>query len=116
MKKTFPLRVPGKEDQRVVEAIKNEVRKYVKRERRKALPAGVDFWDFACKVGQDQLPPASRHMAEVTGAIEAAAKNGGTTVYVEILSTPGHRTKKIVSLLPDGTTADSGPPVVSAEP
>ena len=46
MKKTFPLHVPGKEDPRVVEAIKVTLTKYVKRERRKKLPEGVDFWDF----------------------------------------------------------------------
>ncbi len=94
MKKTFPLKVPGREDQRVVEAIKNDIRKYVKRERRKALPTGVDFWDFACKVGLEQAAPEARHVAEVIPAIEAAAKNGCTAVYVEIIAIPGHRTKK----------------------
>ena len=51
MKKTFPLKDPAKADARVLEAIKQDVRKYVKRERRKALPTGVDFWDFNCQLG-----------------------------------------------------------------
>ena len=34
MKKTFQLHVPGKEDSRVLESIKLEITKYVKRERR----------------------------------------------------------------------------------
>ena len=54
MKKTFPLKDPAKADARVLEAIKQDVRKYVKRERRKALPTGVDFWDFNCQLGLDQ--------------------------------------------------------------
>ena len=59
MKKTFPLHVPGKEDVRVVEAIKVTVAKYVKRERRKTLPEEVDFWDFQCKVGPDSESAAA---------------------------------------------------------
>jgi hypothetical protein len=64
MKKTFQLKEPGKDDQRVLDAIKHEVRKYVKRERRKTLTTGVDFWDFDCKVGASPAEPAVKHLAE----------------------------------------------------
>ena len=104
MKKTFALHSPGKENQRVVEAIKSDVRKYVKRERRKALPEGVDFWDFDCRVGPNKTEPAIKHLAEVTGAIEAIAADGSGEVYVEILVKPGHRTKKAVELPPGSET------------
>ena len=97
MKKTFQLRPEGKNPDRVLEAIKHEVRKYVKRERRKARPAGVDFWDFDCRVGAGTTPPEVKHLAEVIPAIDAAAASeGAETVYVEILAKPGHRLKKIV--------------------
>ncbi len=104
MKKTFRLKEPGKADQRVVEAVKNDVRKYVKRERRKALPAGVDFWDFTCRVGPEPASSESKHLAEVTGAIEAAAGSGSTAVFVEIVATPGYRTKKPAPPAPDEPT------------
>lgn len=94
MKKTFPLHVPGKEDARVVEAIKVTVAKYVKRERRKKLPEGVDFWDFSCKVGPDSETAALTHLTAVPKAIDAVALAGGTGVYVEVLALPGHRAKK----------------------
>ena len=94
MKKTFPLHVPSHADQRVLEGIKNDVRKYLKREKRKPLPTGVDFWDFTCKVGADKIEPEPKHQAEVIPAIDTAAKNGATTVYVEILAIPGHRMTK----------------------
>ena len=100
MKKTFPLQVPGHADQRVLEAIKGDVRKYLKREKRKPLTDGVDFWDFACKVGADKAEPEARHQVEVVPAIDAAAKAGATTVYVEILAIPGHRMKKAVEAVP----------------
>ena len=100
MKKTFPLQLPGNADVRVLEAIKGDVRKYFKREKRKPLTTGVDFWDFACKVGADKAEPEARHQAEVVPAIDAAAKAGATTVYVEILAIPGHRMKKAVETAP----------------
>ncbi len=111
MKKTFPLHVPGQADLRVLEGIKNDVRKYLKRERRKALPTGVDFWDFTCRVGQDKTAPETKHPAEVIPAIDTAVKNGATEVYVEILAIPGHRMKKIVKVAPeDGTEPISDEP------
>ncbi len=98
MKKTFQLKEPGQADQRVLDAIKHEVRKYVKRERRKPLTTGVDFWDFDCKVGANQAEAAVKHPAEVAAAIDAvAAAEGATTVYVEIMAKPGHRLKKAVA-------------------
>jgi hypothetical protein len=95
MKKSFPLTVPGKADERVVDAIKHDVRKYVKRERRKPVTTGVDFWDFDCRVGHDQQEPVVTHISAVTDAIDAAAKTEGvTSVYIEIIAKPGVRTPK----------------------
>ena len=97
MKKTFPLSLPGNQNERVLEGVKNDVRKYVKRERRKRLPEGIDFWDFNCQVGPDQAAAHAQHPEEVITAIDAIAAAGSLQVYVEILSKPGHRTKKPVA-------------------
>jgi Family of unknown function (DUF6172) len=94
MKKTFPLQLPGHAPARVLEGIKGDVRKYFKREKRKPTPTGVDFWNFACKVGADTAEPESKHPKEVVQAIDAAAQAGASSVYVEILAIPGHRMKK----------------------
>lgn len=92
MKKHFPLSAPNHQPARVIEQIKNDIRKYLKRERRKSLPDGVDFWDFDCKVGQGQSPPQTKHVEELIPAVDAAAAAGCESVYVEILAKPGHRT------------------------
>ena len=42
MKKTFQLAVEGKNPDRVLDAVKHEIRKYVQRERRRDLPQGVE--------------------------------------------------------------------------
>lgn len=94
MKKTFPLDVPGHQPPRVIEAIKSDVRKYVKRERRKPLPEGVDFWDFDCKVGLGEAAPEPKHVEELIPAIDQAAARQCGSVYIEILAKPGHRTSK----------------------
>ncbi|MES2922255.1 MAG: DUF6172 family protein [Verrucomicrobiota bacterium] len=94
MKKQFPLTAPNHQSARVVEQIKSDVRKYLKRERKKPLPEGVDFWDFNCKVGQDGAEPETKHVEELVPAIDQAAAAGCGTVYIEILAKPAHRTSK----------------------
>jgi hypothetical protein len=86
MKKTFSLKDPAKDDQRVVEAIKHDVRKYAKRERRKPLPEGFDLWELQCRVGPEPALAEGRPFKEVAAAIDAVAAAGGATVYVEILA------------------------------
>ena len=92
MKKTFVLRVEGKNRDRLLDASKHDIRKYVKRERAKSLPAGVDFWDFDCKIGVSEAAAESVHFAEIMGAIDALIKDRADQFYVEISSRHGHRT------------------------
>jgi len=94
MKKTFQLAVEGKNRDRVLEAVKHEIRKYVKRERRRDLPEGVDFWDFDCKFGAAQEAAEVVHFATLTTHIDALAQAGGAQFYVEILAKHGVRTAR----------------------
>ena len=91
MKKTFPLSVPGHQPPRVVEQIKADVRKYVKRERKKSLPEGVDFWDFDCRVGVTADAAEKKHVEEIVAAIDQTSAAGAEAIYIEILAKPGHR-------------------------
>lgn len=104
MKKTFQLRPEGKNPERVLEATKHEIRKYIKRERRRALPEGVDFWDFDCKFGATEAAAVVVHLAELTPQIDGLVKSGGTQFYVEILAKHGHRTARDqAAAAPDAT-------------
>lgn len=91
MKKTFHLHPEGKHPDRVLEATKHEIRKYLKRERARALPKGVDYWDFNCRFGatEDQAQPA--RVGELIDLIDALVKDGGTQFYIEILACHGQR-------------------------
>ena len=94
MKKTFPLTSPSHQPARVVEQIKSDIRKYLKRERKKALPEGVDFWNFNCKVGQGAAEPETKHVEEIIPTIDQAAASQCEAIYIEILAKPGHRINK----------------------
>ncbi|MFT6591603.1 MAG: hypothetical protein ACJA2P_002461 [Rhodoferax sp.] len=94
MKKTFKLNIEGKHPERVLEATKHEIRKYVKRERRVPLPEGVDFWDFDCKFGTSEANAVVVHFATLTALIDAVVKEGGDTFYIEILAKNGYRSSK----------------------
>ena len=91
MRKTFALRPEGKHPDRVLEAIKHEVRKYIKRERRRDLPEGMDFWDFDCRFGATQDAAQTVFLNELTGLMDAVAKEQGAQFYVEILARPAQR-------------------------
>lgn len=99
MKKTFPLEKSGHKPARVIESIKSDVRKYIKRERSKKLAEEVDFLDFNCQVGVNQESARTAHVSAINAAIDtAAAATTEGSIYIEIISKPGvrkHRDKGI---------------------
>ncbi|PUA96239.1 hypothetical protein C8C99_1050 [Acidovorax sp. 107] len=94
MRKTFQLHVEGKNRDRVLDAVKHEIRKYIKRERRRDLPEGADFWDFDCQFGPTKEDAAVARLSALTGLINGVAAEGGAQFYVEILAKPGKRTPR----------------------
>ena len=95
MKKTFKLNVEGKHPDRVLEAVKHEIRKYVKRQRRVPLPEGVNFWDFDCRFGTSQDNATVVHFAPITGLIDAVGKDKGDSFYLELLAKNGVRKARV---------------------
>ena len=95
MRKTFLLNIEGKNRDRLAEASKHDIRKYVKRERSRALPAGVDYLDFDCKFGTSEATAAVVHFATLMGLIDAVIAEGGEQFYVEIVSKQGIRTARL---------------------
>lgn len=101
MKKTFNLKVEGKNPDRVLEATKHEIRQYAKRERNKPLPAGVDFWDFDCKFGEAESTANALHFAAITESIDALVAAGASSFYLEILAKAGVRVPRAVPQVPE---------------
>ena len=99
LKKTYHLRIDGKNRDRLLDAAKYDIRKYAKRERAKSLSEGIDFWDFDCKVGGNAETAVLAHFAEIMGAVDTLVKDGADQFYVEILSKPGHRGPRAVNAI-----------------
>ncbi|MFD2167120.1 DUF6172 family protein [Thalassotalea euphylliae] len=98
MRKTFSLTHPKIKKPRLVDAIKHEVKKYLKRERNKALPEGADFWDFDCKYGKTAETADVIHVSALNKSIDDAASKELDSFYIEILAKTGHRTPRKVEL------------------
>jgi hypothetical protein len=116
MRKIYPLRPEGKHPDRVLEAVKHDIRKYIQRERRRELPADAHFWDFDCRFGPSQAEAQTLHPAALIAELDALAKAGAEQCYVELLAKPAVRRPHVagepaadapVAQSPDGT--DSQP-------
>ena len=94
MKKIFQLNVEGRHPDRLLEASKHDIRKYVARQRRAALPEGVDYWDFACRFGLTEADASPVHFATLIGLMDEAGKAGQTSFFVDILGLKGYRKAK----------------------
>jgi len=94
MKKTFNLTHPKTKYARLVDAVRSDIKRYLKRERKKALPEGFDTWDFDCKFGSTVDEAKVLDVTELSKAINEAETQGLKSFYVEILAQAGHRPPK----------------------
>lgn len=94
MKKVFPLTHEKHAPARQLEAVKGEVSKYLKRERKKKLADDMDFWDFDCKFGLTAETAAEVHVAELPKRIEEVHADGAAECYIEIFAKPAKRMKR----------------------
>ncbi len=86
MKKTIALTHPKLQPARWVDAIKYDIKKYLKRERRKTLPAGMDYWTFDCRFGASEQVAEKTFTSEINKHIDAAVAQQLESFYVEILA------------------------------
>jgi len=93
MKKTFKLTHEKLKTPRLVESIKHEVKKYIKRERRRELPDNADYWDFDCRFGKEEQTSEVIHMSEINKSISWAESEKLESFYLEILVKPCQRKK-----------------------
>ncbi|MFT6631258.1 MAG: hypothetical protein ACJAS4_001207 [Bacteriovoracaceae bacterium] len=94
MKKTFTLKDPVKKVERVADAIKHEVKKYLKRERNKTVPDKVDFWDFDCRIGDNVGKNTKIEVSEISSNIDKFVAEEKETFYLEIIAKPGFKISK----------------------
>ncbi|MDA8599942.1 DUF6172 family protein [Burkholderiaceae bacterium] len=117
MKKTFDLRVPGKQPDRLLDAAKNDIRKYIKRCRSRDLPAGTHFWNFACLLGADEATAQAVHPQQLTEAINTLVAGGATALFASIEPQATARVYKNVAepWSPDAPTSSASDVEIDAD-
>ena len=91
MRKTFEITHEKIKPARMVDSVKHDVKKYLRRERNKQIPKGADFWDFDVKFGLTQDTAEVIKLSEINKSIDTAVEGGSTAFYIEILAKPGIR-------------------------
>jgi len=96
MKKTFNLTHPKTKYARLVDAVRSEIKRYIKRERKKAFPEGFDAWEFDCKFGASAEDAKEVAVEDIGKSISEAEARALESFYVEILARPAHRPERPV--------------------
>ena len=84
MKKTFKLEHPKIKVPRIVDSVKHDIKKYLKKERKITLPAGAKYWGFDCKLGASEETAVEVQLPSLTKSIDGLVEKNIMTIYVEI--------------------------------
>lgn len=93
MKKIFQLIEKNKKPERTLDSIKNEIRKYFKRERTKKLPKDAIFWEFDCKFGKEESSAELIGSTDIIKALDMTLQENWQSCYIEIISKPSDKKK-----------------------
>lgn len=87
MKKVFKIKQEKLKPDRAVDAIKNELRKYIKREKKKDLPnKKTMYWDFACKFGQSEELALECEFDEIILHLNSVVEKNWDECYIEVMA------------------------------
>ncbi|MCT7510684.1 DUF6172 family protein [Aliarcobacter cryaerophilus] len=101
MKKLFLIDIPNKTRERQIDSIKNDIRKYIKREKSKKLPVGFNSWFFDCKFGQTKEDAKVINFADVIKSVDLAQSENYPSFYIEIIAKAIFREKKLSNVAND---------------
>lgn len=88
MKKTFKLTHPKTKYARLVESVRCDIKKYIKRELRKELPKGALSWSFDCKFGPTIEDVKVIQVSDIGKCINVVEEQKLESFYIEILAKP----------------------------
>ena len=87
MKKVFKIKQEKLKPDRAVDAIKNELRKYTKREKKKDLPnKKTMYWDFDCKFGQSEELALACDFDEIIHHLNSVVEKNWSECYIEVMA------------------------------
>ena len=97
MQKTFQIDVPNKTRERQVDSIKNDIRKYIKREKGKRLPENNNTWFFDCKFGKTKDEAKEINFSEIIKYVDLAQSENYDSFYLEIIAKAVFKEKKSIN-------------------
>ena len=87
MRKVFKFTDEKKNEDRVLESMKNDIRKYVKREKKKDLPdKATMYWDFDCKIGDSKENAKEVIYEDLIKELDKVKETKVDECYIEILA------------------------------
>jgi len=87
VKKIFQIEQERIKPDRAVDSIKNELRKYTKREKKKDLPnKKTMYWDFDCKFGKTADLAKVCTFEEISTQLNSVVADGWKECYVEVMA------------------------------
>lgn len=99
MKKTYKLVDEKRNIERIIEAIKYDVRKYIKREKNKKNTSDEFVWKFNCKSAVTEEDAESISFLDITKTIDAVATSKDETFYIEIVVYEEQRPAKVEKVI-----------------
>jgi hypothetical protein len=84
MKRTYKLEHPKIKVPRVVDSVKHDLKKHLKKERKKPLPPGSRYWGFDCKFGETEETAVEVQVSSLSKNIDELVEKNIMTIYVEI--------------------------------
>lgn len=106
MKKTFLLTDAKKDPQRVLDSIKHNIRKYIKREKRKDLPEDSNFWKINCKFGNTEENAVEIRFEDIMKNINDASEQNWDKFYIELIAEAGTMNFKKKEVIEENTLVD----------
>jgi hypothetical protein len=94
LKKTFKLQESGKHPDRTMETIKHQLRKYLKREKKKKIQSTNSFWDFECRFGESEDNSKEVTFNDIIKLLDVARAEEWKECYVEILAVAKEKSLK----------------------
>ncbi len=107
MRKRFALRDTKKAPERVLEAIKNDIRKYIKREKRKPLPENTNFWRVDCRFAKNENELEDIKFEDIMKNINEASAQNCESFMIELIATAIQKEQKTEIETPKEDTQDA---------
>ncbi|MDD2698837.1 MAG: DUF6172 family protein [Arcobacteraceae bacterium] len=99
MKKRFALTHTKKTPERVLEGIKNDIRKYIQREKKKPFPENTDFWRIDCKFAKNDDELQDIKFEDIIKNINIASQENCESFMIELVAVAIKTTPKEFEIL-----------------